>query len=119
MEEIDYDSDSFADIVAKDGRYAAKAYALLMDVVKYLSEGDHHFTAADIMEEFRVTALDQFGPMTFTVLTSWGLKGCEDLGEMMFNLADGHRVKRDEDDTPEAFIGGFDFKEAFLDPYEA
>ena len=33
MEEIDFESDTFEDIVAKDGRYNARAYALLMDVI--------------------------------------------------------------------------------------
>jgi len=37
----------------------------------------------------------------------------------MFNLTEGHRVQRDEEDTPEEFLGGYDFKETFLGPYEA
>lgn len=74
-------------------------------------------TAADILDEFRNRALDQYGPMTYVVLTEWGLSCCEDIGEMMFNLTEFHRVKKDEDDTPESFVGGFDFKGAFQDPY--
>ena len=27
-------------------------------------------------------------------------------------------VKKDESDTPESFVGGYDFKEAFLGPYQ-
>ena len=42
----------------------------------------------------------------------------EDLGEMMFNLAEFHRVKRDENDTLESFVGGYDFEEAFLGPFQ-
>lgn len=119
MDEIDYESDRFEDILAKDSRYAAKAYALLMDVVHYLGENGERISAEAIMDDFRDRALDQFGPLAYTVLTSWGLKSCEDLGEMMFNLADHRRVKRDEDDSHESFVGGYDFKETFLDPFEA
>ena len=36
MEEIDFESDLFEDLVAKDDRYDAHAYALLMDVIHYL-----------------------------------------------------------------------------------
>lgn len=56
-------------------------------------------------------------PLTYTVLTEWGVGSCEDIGEMMFNLTEGHRVRKDEDDTPESFLGGYDFKETFLGPY--
>lgn len=121
MEEIDFERDSFADIVAKDSRYDARAYALLVDVVEYLGgdgEEKKHFSGEDVIDEFKERALDQFGPMTYTVLTEWGLKTCEDIGEMMFNLSDSGRISKDEDDTPESFVGGYDFREAFLGPYE-
>ena len=117
MEEIDFNSDLFEDILARDGRYAARAYALLMDVIHYLSKDRGNVTGEEILEEFRERALDQYGPMTYTVLTEWGVERTEDIGEMMFNLAEGGRVRKDEDDTPESFVGGYDFKEAFLGPY--
>ena len=113
MEEIDFASDTFDDIVAKDSRYDARAYALLMDVVHRREQGDF-----DLLDEFRETALDQYGPLAYTVLTEWGVTCTEDIGEMMFNLADGRRVERKDDDTPESFAGGYDFREAFLGPYE-
>ncbi len=119
MEEIDFKSDTFEDVVAKDGRYDARAYALLMDVVHYLSgEDGRHMSGEDILDEFRERALDQYGPLTYTVLTEWGLSCTEDIGEMMFNLTEAGRVKKDENDTPESFSAGYDFKEAFLDPYQ-
>ena len=118
MEEIDFESDTFDDICAKDDRYSGRAYALLMDVVHYLGKEGGHMGAEDIMDEFRETALDQFGPLAYRVLTEWGVKSCEDLGEMMFNLAEFHRVKRDENDTLEGFVGGYDFEEAFLGPFQ-
>ena len=119
MEEIDFQSDSFEDIVAKDSRYDARAYALLMDVVHYLSgEDGKHCSGEDIMDEFKERALDQYGPMTYTVLTEWGVHCTEDIGEMMFNLTENHRVRKDENDTPESFANGYDFKEAFLGPYQ-
>lgn len=117
MEEIDFESDLFDDIIAKDSRYDARAYALLMDVIHFLGEGGKHMTSADIMEEFKERALDQYGPLSYAVVTEWGLSRTEDLGEMMFNLVEGHRVRKDENDTPESFAGGYDFREAFKGPY--
>ena len=53
MEEIDFESDDFADIVDKDDRYDARAYALLMDVIRYLGEGGGHMSSEDILDEFK------------------------------------------------------------------
>ena len=120
MDEIDFASDDFADIVAKDDRYDGRAYALLMDVVHYLStEAGKHVSAAEILDEFKERALDQYGPMTYTVLTEWGVACTEDLGEMMFNLVEHHRIRKDDSDSQEDFSCGYDFKEIFLGPYQA
>lgn len=119
MEEIDFDTDSFADIIAKDDRYNPRAYALLMDVIGFLGgeNGDKHMSGEEILDEFRERALDQYGPLTYRVLLEWGVKSTEDIGEMMFNLAESHRIGRDDGDSAESFVGGYDFKEAFLGPY--
>ena len=119
MEEIDFESDDFADIIAKDRRYDARAYALLMDVVRYLTgEGGKHCTGEDILDEFKERALDQYGPLTYTVLSEWGLSRTEDIGEMMFNLVDARRIGKDDKDSADSFAGGYDFRETFLGPYQ-
>ena len=119
MEEIDFESDDFADIVAKDKRFDARAYALLMDVVHYLSgEEGKHCSGQDILDEFKERALDQYGPLTYTALTERGLACPDAIRAMMLNLVDAHRVGRDENDTSDAFSDGYDFKEAFLLPYQ-
>ena len=119
MEEIDFEADDFADIVAKDHRYHARGYAFLMDVVHYLSgEADKHVSGEAILDEFKERALDQYGPLTYTVLAEWGIHSTEDIGEMMFNLVDAKRVHRDENDSPDTFLNGYDFKETFLGPYQ-
>ena len=117
MDEIDFGSDSFADILEKDSRYNPYAYAFLMDCVHFLGKEGGHMSSGDIMEEFKERALDQYGAMSYTVLTEWGVSTTEDIGEMMFNLVEFNRVRKDEDDRHEDFCGGYDFKEAFLGPY--
>ena len=119
MDEIDFGSDGFSDIVAKDGRFNARAYALLMDAVTYLSgEDGRNVSGEDVLDEFRDRALDQYGPLAYTVLTEWGLSCTEDIGEMMFNLVEGRRIGRSASDSADAFVGGYDFKEAFQGPYQ-
>ena len=119
MRDVDYDRDSFQDIIAKDKRFDHRAYALLSEVVHDLLEAKHeHIRAADILEEFKEQALDLFGPMSYTVLTEWGLTKTEDVGEMIFNLVESGRLTRDESDSPDEFAGVYDFREAFLEPYQ-
>ena len=118
MEEIDFEADSFSDIVGKDSRYSARAYALLMDCVHYLGKERGHMSSYDVMDEFKERALDQYGPMAYTVLSEWGLSDTEDIGEMMFNLVEFRRIRKDDDDRQEDFSGGYDFKEVFLGPYQ-
>lgn len=119
MDEINFDADSFADITAKDPRYDARSYALLMDCVHFLGRERGHMSSCDIMDEFKERALDQYGPMAYTVLREWGLASTEDIGEMMFNLVEFNRVRKDDEDRQEDFCGGYDFEEAFLGPYRA
>jgi uncharacterized repeat protein (TIGR04138 family) len=69
------------------------------------------------MHEFRERALDQYGPLAYTVLTEWGLSNTGDIGEMMLNLVEGHRIRKDEDDNPDDFLNGYDFAEAFQGPF--
>jgi uncharacterized repeat protein (TIGR04138 family) len=117
VEEIDFEADAFSDILSRDARYEARAYALLSAVIQKLGEGGRSFSGEDVLEEFKETALDQYGPLAYTVLDAWGVRRCEDVGEMMFNLAESGRVGKGEDNTAESFAGGYDFKEAFLGPY--
>ena len=120
MDEVNFNADDFSDILAKDARFAARAYAFLLAVVHNLSrERNGSIPGEDILEEFKEFALDQYGPLAYTVLTEWGLSRTEDIGEMMFNLVEAHRVERDENDTAEAFANGYDFKETFSGPYQA
>ena len=120
IEDLNYEEDDFADILAKDQRYNARAYALVSDVVHFLSgEQNRHVSGEEVLDEFKERALDLFGPMTYTVLDEWGVHSTEDIGEMMFNLVDARRIGRGEHDTQDSFAGGYDFKETFFDIYQA
>ena len=120
MEELDFESDDFADIIAKDKSYDARAYTLLLDVIHYLAgeSGDKHCSGEEILDEFKERTLDLFGPLSYTVLSEWGLSRTEDIGEMMFNLVDARRIGKDDNDSADSFAGGYDFRETFMGPYQ-
>jgi uncharacterized repeat protein (TIGR04138 family) len=116
IEEIDFDVDSFADIIAKDDRYDARAYALLADVAHRL-ESDGAVSGPGFADEFRETALDQYGPLAHTVLREWGVRTCADLGEMLVNMTESGRLHGFEDLTPDEFEGLYDLEDSLKGPY--
>ena len=85
---------------------------------KAVSKTQRHVTGQELLEGVREYALEQFGPMAHTVLTSWGLERCEDFGEIVFNLIEYGVFSKNEDDTKEDFTAIYDFEEAFLKPFQ-
>lgn len=111
----------------KDARYDTEAYYFLREALEHtlksLSDKEggpahRHVSGAELLEGFRALALDEFGPLTYTVLDSWGLHRTEDIGELVFNLVNTGVFGKRESDSRADFANGYDFKEAFRDPFE-
>ncbi len=116
--EIMYEMEDYAEILRKDSRYDSRAYDFVLRVIHEASESAKgHVTGQELLGFFRDLALDAFGPLAYTVLSEWGLTSCEDVGEIVFNLYDAKLIGKTENDSREDFIGGFDFRQEFLEPY--
>ena len=81
------------------------------------SDAKGHVTGQELLNYFRDTALDAYGPLAYTVLNDWGVRCCEDVGAIVFNLYDAKHIGKTDSDSPEDFVGGFNFKHEFLDPF--
>ena len=109
----------------KDPRYGREAYVFLLEVLELTinqcrrskSELVNHVSAAELLECFRLHALEEFGPMALTVLSYWGIHTAEDIGSIVLSLVDAKFLAKTEEDTLEAFRRGFSFKEAFTQPF--
>jgi uncharacterized repeat protein (TIGR04138 family) len=109
----------------KDTRYQAEAYVFLRDSLeatikrrkKTRKETGPHVGAAELLEGFRLHALDEFGPMALMVLGYWGVHTTADVGNLVFNLVDASVFGKTDEDTVESFADVFDFHEAFVDPF--
>jgi uncharacterized repeat protein (TIGR04138 family) len=62
--------------------------------------------------------LDQYGPLTKTVLNAWGVKRCRDFGDIVFNLIEYNVFAKTESDRPEDFADVYTFEDAFVKPYQ-
>ncbi len=117
---IQYETQDFSEILRKDNRFDPRAYDFMLQVIGEASESAKgHVTGHELLDWFRDLALDAYGPLAYTVLTDWGVHTCEDVGDIVFNLYNAKRIGKTESDSPADFIGGFDFREEFLGPYEA
>ena len=76
-----------------------------------------HVSGQELLGGIRAYALDQFGPMTLTVLNEWGVNRCEDFGEIVFNMVENHLLAKTKKDSREDFKGGYSFIEAFQQPF--
>ncbi len=112
-------------ILTEDSRYDVEGYAFLRDALdatlkrrkKARKDASANVSAADLLDGFRVHALHEFGPMAVTVLNYWGVRNCADIGHMVFNLVQSGVFAKTDEDTQESFRDGFDFEEAFIQPF--
>lgn len=110
---------------AKDSRYDVDAYLFLRDALDFTIAGlpragagrPRHVRGPELLGGFRDLALREFGPLARTVLETWGVSRCEDVGEMVFNLIEVGAFGKTEDDTREDFANGYDFDDAFRKPF--
>ena len=76
-----------------------------------------HVAGPELLEGVRQYALREFGPMVLTVFESWGIRNCEDIGHMVFNLINAGIFGKTEEDSLEDFKNVYDFKDAFVIPF--
>jgi uncharacterized repeat protein (TIGR04138 family) len=112
-------------LVEADPRYHEEAYRFVREGLDYTvkelkkaPEGRiHHVRGNELLQGIRCYAIDQFGPVTLSVLKNWGIARCEDFGEIVFNMVEiGLLGKTDQDDRAD-FSGVYTFEEAFVIPF--
>ncbi len=125
----DPDFDGIVELICKeDPRFDRKAYDFIRlgldQTVKELKKKDgtragrsRHVSGPELLEGLRVYALDQFGPLTKTVLNAWGVRRCSDFGDIVFNLIEYNVFSKTENDRREDFADLYSFEDAFVKPF--
>ena len=115
-------------ICKEDGRFHRKAYTFVRQALDYTVKEmkkrqpertgkSAHVSGPELLAGIRAFALDQFGPLTKTVLTSWGVTRCSDFGDIVFNLIEYQVFSKTDTDRREDFADLYDFDEAFVKPF--
>jgi len=124
MQKIGF-TEALDSIVASDPRYHRDAYVFLRDALDFTTKQQkkikgttvRHVAGPELLEGVRQYSLKEFGPMVLTVFGSWGIRSCEDVGNMVFNLIGAGIFGKTEEDSIEDFKNVYDFKEAFEKPF--
>ena len=104
------------EICEKDARYDQAAYEFVLEALSYSQKKfsrPKHVTGKELLEGIKILLMEQFGPMTMTVLRHWGIQNTEDFGNIVFNLVDKKVLSKTEDDKIETFRNVFDFQIVF------
>lgn len=114
-----------ASIIESEKRFEPGAYFLVREVLDFTVERlakrtggeSRHVSGRELLEGFRDYLLQEYGPMSATLLEDWGISKCRHVGEIVF-LFIGHGVFGKQDsDTLDDFEEIFTFEEAFVSPF--
>jgi len=124
MQKIGF-AEALDSIVASDPRYQRDAYVFLRDALDFTTKQQkkikgvsvRHVTGPELLDGVRRYALKEFGPMVMTVFDNWGVRSCEDIGNIVFNLIGAGVFGKTEEDSIEDFKNVYDFDEVFVKPF--
>jgi uncharacterized repeat protein (TIGR04138 family) len=124
MQKIGF-AEALESVVGSDPRYQRDGYIFLRDALDFTTKQQkkvkgvsvRHVSGPELLDGVRQYALKEFGPMVMTVFDSWGIRSCEDVGHMVFNLIGAGVFGKTEQDSIEDFKNVYDFEEAFVKPF--
>lgn len=118
-------NEALALIVQEDARYDQAAYHFVREGLDYtirklekpVDGPGRHVSGQELLAGLRDYAIQEYGPLARRVLAHWGIRRCEDFGEMVFNLVNAGVLGKTDNDHKSDFTGGYDFETAFTVPF--
>lgn len=112
-------------ILSRDPRYRRDGYLFVREALDYTQKAIikenrgqlRHVTGQELLGGIRQFALEQFGPMAITVLEEWGIRSCQDFGEIVFNMVEAGLLAKTDQDSRDDFRECYDFQSAFREPF--
>ncbi|MFT4177149.1 MAG: hypothetical protein QM627_10900 [Luteolibacter sp.] len=116
---------SVISILKREQRFDPHAYFFLKDALDFTlkritengANASSHVSGPQLLAGFRDLALQQFGPMASTLMQEWGVRKCQDVGDMVFHLIEEQVFGKQESDRREDFSEVFPFEESLIEPY--
>lgn len=116
---------SVATILKRDKRFDPNAYFFLKEALDFTLKRSaeanggqaRHVSGPELLEGFRDLSLEQFGPMASTLMSEWGVRKCQDVGDMVFHLIEEQVFGKQDSDRREDFSEVFDFEQSLVTPF--
>ena len=108
--------DPIEDIRRREPKYPRQAIEFVSAALHRAHETagrEGHVSGGELLEAFRLLAIEEFGPLARTVLAEWNVHGTEDVGRIVFLCVDAGQMGKTDDDTPDDFRAVYDFAAAF------
>jgi uncharacterized repeat protein (TIGR04138 family) len=105
-----------------DGRFHKEAYLFIYDALQHtvtklgktnLPREQRHISGRDLLCGISQYGLDQFGPLTRSVFSHWGVSATRDFGEIVFSLVEAKLMSKTDEDCLDDFTDVYDFDAEF------
>ncbi len=100
----------------EDPRYDPEAYSFILEALSFTQKKfkrSKHVNGKELLEGIKVLLMEQFGPMSMTVLEHWGIRSTEDFGNIVFHLVKKRILSKTDEDDIADFKDVFDFDQVF------
>ncbi len=114
-----------SELAAKNPRFHRDAFIFVRQGIEFtqkkITKGGkakaRHISGPELLEGMKEFALEEFGPMAITVLEEWGIRKCEDFGEIVFIMVENGLLSKTQEDSKDDFTNGYTFEAAFREPF--
>lgn len=99
--------------------YEPEAYNFVYEALDYTlknligKRSNQHVTAHELLEGFKLYAIDQFGCLAKTVLNELRVRTTKDIGNIIFKLVEYELMRKQSHDKEEDFHKVYDFNKVF------
>ncbi|MDA1013327.1 MAG: hypothetical protein O3A00_02615 [Planctomycetota bacterium] len=79
---------------------------------------DAHISGPELLDGFRLLAIQQFGLMAMSVLNHWGIRCTDDVGRIVFELVERGDMRKTDNDQLNDFVAVYEFADVFDADYK-
>jgi uncharacterized repeat protein (TIGR04138 family) len=77
------------------------------------ADGSRHVTGQELCIGLRDFAVQQYGMLALTVLSSWNIRRTEDFGKIVFAMIEAGLLRKTDQDSLSDFTNVYDFPDMF------
>jgi uncharacterized repeat protein (TIGR04138 family) len=109
-------------IAKENGKFNARAIRFVSEGLSYtakkVADEPKHVSGQTLCEGLRKLALEKWGPLSYLVLNSWGVKTTRDFGEIVWLMINHNMMSAHPTDSIDDFNNVYDLKKELKDQFK-